>query len=59
MNENNLEAGSSKVDTEELMSKAPLPAHRSSSGELSSLGSKGSDDDHPVIKLDADRKSVV
>ncbi len=41
-----------KVDTEDLMGKAPLPAHRSSSGELSTLSSKGSDDDHSVVKPD-------
>jgi len=38
----------SKVGTEVLMGKAPLPEHRSSSGYLSTLSSKGSDDDRPV-----------
>lgn len=52
INEGDLEASASKVDTEDLMGKAPLPAHLRSPGELSTLSSKGSYDDHPVIKPD-------
>eukprot|EP00985_Skeletonema_marinoi_P017185 scaffold9361_cov134-Skeletonema_marinoi.AAC.6 len=53
MSEDDLKA-SSKVDTTEvLMGKTPLPEPRSSSGDLSTLSSKGSDYDHPAVKLDA------
>ena len=52
MSEDDLKA-SSKVDTTEvLMGKTPLPEPRSSSGDLSTLSSKGSDYDHPAVKLD-------